>query len=145
MEKRDPLFSFMYPNVELEPGQPCDHPGCAAHVSHPCEGCGRYAAGTRNGPDLGAAWEKLLENRSQPLYNLITRSLERGLTREETLVELVRLLQIANSDLVEIVNKWARRIGVPKTWEDGTPAAEILDKHVFPELGLRDDWGRFRS
>lgn len=29
----------------LEPGEPCEHPGCAAHVSHPCEGCGRYGAG----------------------------------------------------------------------------------------------------
>lgn len=26
---------------ELKPGQPCDHPGCLAHQSHPCEGCGR--------------------------------------------------------------------------------------------------------
>lgn len=21
--------------------EPCDHPGCKSHVSHPCEGCGR--------------------------------------------------------------------------------------------------------
>lgn len=25
----------------LRPGDPCDHPGCLAHRSHPCEGCGR--------------------------------------------------------------------------------------------------------
>jgi hypothetical protein len=25
----------------LEDGVPCSHPGCLAHVSHPCEGCGR--------------------------------------------------------------------------------------------------------
>lgn len=24
-------------------GQPCKHPGCLSHVSHPCEGCGRIA------------------------------------------------------------------------------------------------------
>lgn len=24
-------------------GEPCDHPGCLSHVSHPCEGCGRIA------------------------------------------------------------------------------------------------------
>lgn len=29
----------------LKPGEPCDHPGCLAHVSHPCEGCGRIAGG----------------------------------------------------------------------------------------------------
>ena len=27
----------------LGPGDPCDHPGCLHHVSHPCEGCGRIA------------------------------------------------------------------------------------------------------
>jgi hypothetical protein len=24
-------------------GEPCDHPGCLSHVTHPCEGCGRIA------------------------------------------------------------------------------------------------------
>lgn len=24
--------------------EPCSHPGCAHHVSHPCEGCGRIEA-----------------------------------------------------------------------------------------------------
>lgn len=38
---------------DLRPGEPCTHPGCAAHVSHPCEGCGRYAAGTMQGPANG--------------------------------------------------------------------------------------------
>ena len=26
---------------KLERGEPCRHPGCLSHVSHPCEGCGR--------------------------------------------------------------------------------------------------------
>ena len=26
---------------DLRDGEPCDHPGCLHHVSHPCEGCGR--------------------------------------------------------------------------------------------------------
>jgi len=25
-------------------GQPCNHPGCRNHISHPCEGCGRQLA-----------------------------------------------------------------------------------------------------
>jgi len=25
----------------LMPGQPCSHPGCCAHITHPCEVCGR--------------------------------------------------------------------------------------------------------
>jgi len=27
----------------LRPDEPCAHPGCLSHVSHPCEGCGRIA------------------------------------------------------------------------------------------------------
>ena len=27
----------------LRDGEPCGHPGCLSHVSHPCEGCGRVA------------------------------------------------------------------------------------------------------
>lgn len=27
----------------LGDGEPCDHPGCLSHVSHPCEGCNRVA------------------------------------------------------------------------------------------------------
>ena len=29
------------PSNAADPLQPCDHPGCENHVSHPCEGCGR--------------------------------------------------------------------------------------------------------
>ena len=36
----------------MKPGHPCPHPGCAAHLSHPCENCGRYAAGLANGPNV---------------------------------------------------------------------------------------------
>lgn len=28
---------------ELKDGEPCGHPGCLSHVTHPCEGCGRIA------------------------------------------------------------------------------------------------------
>lgn len=30
--------------VLYESGQSCQHPGCAHHYTHPCEGCGRIAA-----------------------------------------------------------------------------------------------------
>lgn len=29
---------------------PCRHPGCASHVTHPCEGCGRIMGGFDNHP-----------------------------------------------------------------------------------------------
>lgn len=28
----------------LKDGEPCDHKGCAQHVTHPCEKCGRIGA-----------------------------------------------------------------------------------------------------
>ncbi len=30
--------------VTYHDGEPCDHPGCKNHVSHPCENCGRIMA-----------------------------------------------------------------------------------------------------
>ncbi len=32
---------FDYSKRRLIDGEPCDHPGCLSHISHPCEGCGR--------------------------------------------------------------------------------------------------------
>jgi hypothetical protein len=32
-------------SMTLKPGQPCAHPGCASHVKHSCEECGRFATG----------------------------------------------------------------------------------------------------
>ena len=31
---------------EYRDGEPCDHPGCLSHISHPCEGCGRIGGVT---------------------------------------------------------------------------------------------------
>jgi hypothetical protein len=27
--------------IKYRKGEPCEHPGCLSHVSHPCDGCGR--------------------------------------------------------------------------------------------------------
>ena len=46
----------------LRDGDPCDHPGCLSHISHPCEGCGRIG-GRRHEPTL----ETLIEEaRNRP-------------------------------------------------------------------------------
>jgi hypothetical protein len=34
----------MKPTKDLKDGEPCQHPGCANHVTHPCECCGRTQA-----------------------------------------------------------------------------------------------------
>lgn len=33
---------------KYEDDEPCGHPGCLKHISHPCEGCGRVGGVTRN-------------------------------------------------------------------------------------------------
>lgn len=30
-------------DILIKSGEPCSHPGCLSHVSHPCEGCLRIA------------------------------------------------------------------------------------------------------
>ncbi len=30
--------------VPLKDGEPCSHPGCVNHLTHPCEQCGRVGA-----------------------------------------------------------------------------------------------------
>lgn len=43
MSRQDP---FTTPTSRLKSFEPCKHPGCLNHLSHPCEGCGRI--GGRN-------------------------------------------------------------------------------------------------
>ncbi len=36
------VLPLTVPPIKVWPdGEPCDHPGCLYHASHPCEGCGR--------------------------------------------------------------------------------------------------------
>ena len=66
---------------ELKDGQPCSHPGCLNHVSHPCEGCGRIA-GKKMSEELKPC---------SPFYwaELYCREL---VSHEGTLMELLNLL-----------------------------------------------------
>ena len=38
-------WNAIFETEDLQKGQPCNHPGCLAHTSHQCEGCGRINAG----------------------------------------------------------------------------------------------------
>lgn len=44
----------------LRDGEPCSHTGCASHVTHPCEGCGRRRATAREPVILGDRQRLLL-------------------------------------------------------------------------------------
>jgi len=37
------FYISKYFKITYEDGQPCKHPGCLKHMTHPCEGCGRIA------------------------------------------------------------------------------------------------------
>lgn len=47
--RKDHIFLSAWPGAkyasmaDLRPDQPCGHPGCLHHVTHPCEWCGRIA------------------------------------------------------------------------------------------------------
>lgn len=32
---------------KLKDGEPCSHPGCLSHITHPCERCGRFSVVSR--------------------------------------------------------------------------------------------------
>ena len=32
-------------DILFKDGEPCKHPGCLNHITHPCEGCGRRGGG----------------------------------------------------------------------------------------------------
>ena len=38
------LKAFIENKKLIQSGEPCGHPGCKNHISHPCEGCGRIGA-----------------------------------------------------------------------------------------------------
>ena len=41
IERAEQAMKEINEMVEPDFGEPCDHPGCLSHHSHPCEGCGR--------------------------------------------------------------------------------------------------------
>lgn len=73
------------PRGELQ--EPCDHPGCMSHVTHPCEKCGRQWSGDVI-PSLGEIVKRI---RAQPLTSDCTSEI---LARHKVLlaIEIKRLL-----------------------------------------------------
>lgn len=76
----------------LKDGEPCNHPGCLSHVSHPCEGCGRIGGYKKAMPPktiylqcydesgnllsaLGGVWCRDRINDNDAVYILATQEL----------------------------------------------------------------------
>lgn len=85
---QDRLFSAP---VSYRPGEPCDHPGCASHLSHPCEGCGRYAAGMQDGPDIAAGRRHIYKMAlDDPVFLIILRLREEhGWSWEQAMIAII--------------------------------------------------------
>jgi len=48
-------------SLAFEDGVPCDHPGCASHIKHPCEMCGRTGARGEKTLSSGRVWHQFPE------------------------------------------------------------------------------------
>jgi hypothetical protein len=64
-ENRWPELNLrIYRRPVLRDGEPCAHPGCLSHVTHPCEGCGRVGgrsvAKEMTVDETAAIWEKAI-------------------------------------------------------------------------------------
>lgn len=40
-KRLEKMFNDLFRPKNLKDGEPCGHPGCLHHITHPCEGCGR--------------------------------------------------------------------------------------------------------
>lgn len=47
-QKLGAFLDRMMGTQRYKDGEPCDHPGCCSHITHPCEGCGRIGCRSHN-------------------------------------------------------------------------------------------------
>ena len=85
----------------LEDGEPCNHPGCLSHSSHPCEGCGRIQG--RKPPVLSF---------NPPLASLVAAEALCGIAPSWAEREVDRLL----SRVKELTDGWKGDINTAKAW-----------------------------
>jgi hypothetical protein len=84
----------LYEHRELRDGEPCGHPGCLSHRTHPCEGCGR----------VGGMKEGKMDKELEPIYELpIVRALQQENSALKKQIE----------ELKEQVTYWKEKAG----WE----------------------------
>ena len=77
-------------NKTYREGEPCEHPGCLRHVTHPCEGCGRIM-----GKALGAHAFSYVGLTLETAYELQRKDLVP--VTSETMTELLKALGEANA------------------------------------------------
>ena len=88
--------------IGLKPGQPCSHPGCLSHLSHPCEGCGRL--GGHIIPKVGQRYK----HKKGGIYVVVALA-----QHTETNEKLVIYTPVAAGKIdVETIAVWARPYGM---------------------------------
>lgn len=120
---------------KLRTGEPCDHPGCLSHVTHPCEGCGRIAGKMQQrtleeyAAELAALKNQQADFDAQRIDNECLATTNHQLNAELAALEkekerLIRLNSIIEKELITTTAKNARLAAVveryPKT-KDGIP------------------------
>lgn len=76
---------------EYKNGEPCKHPGCLNHVSHPCEGCGRIAGRPTPTPEVGE-WDEKFDR------VLHDEEVHLDYTDKETIKSFIRSLLAAKTE-----------------------------------------------
>ena len=71
-----------------DPRNPCDHPGCLNHASHPCEKCGRIFEDIIKLENNTDKWKKLGEVMAKDIYAEVERNRARPL--EDRIKEAIR-------------------------------------------------------
>ena len=65
-----PVSDVDEPAEPLKDGEPCSHPGCSGHFSHPCEVCGRIGMvskrTTRRDSIAQRMWEEAEDKQDAP-------------------------------------------------------------------------------
>lgn len=107
---------------KLERGEPCRHPGCLSHVSHPCEGCGRV------GGTITLEEALTIEAENKMLAELLS-------ALENRVDDLSRALS-AKEEIVAIYARCVRDAGC--LWRKAHPGSEMYPDGVDLIVWLKE-------
>lgn len=127
----------------LVDGVPCGHAGCLSHLSHPCEGCGRFggrrpiynmedntAAGREQFLVSAQEMKKIAEEDGDGFSTISPETLDAIKDRAKIDVEMAKVLHTAGVELDrEILVRWGLAENYkPITFENqrGVPGSEVV-------------------
>lgn len=93
---------MFYAPFLLRDGEPCEHPGCLSHISHPCEGCGRIGGKKQNNTQNTIIVEQIVNRNRYFLVSLIKNKEYVSLECSD-LYSVIRLLERLRDKNAEII------------------------------------------